>query len=74
MFSKLRFCFSIFTLNSTSDIACSTHFKNLSGPYFITYSSGSFAPDICNILTSHPMFCKISNPLNVAACPAPSES
>ena len=47
---------------------------NLPLPYLITYSSGSFAPSICKILTSHPRFLSISRPLIVAACPAPSES
>ena len=66
--------FKTFILNSTSEIAFCISKLNLAFPYFITNSSGSFAPCICNILTSHPIFTSISKPLNVAACPAPSES
>ena len=73
-FSKFRFFFNTFTLNSTKEIAFSTNRLNLPFPYFITYSSGSFAPSICRILTSQPIFFRISSPLSVAACPAPSES
>ena len=63
-----------FVLYSIKDIASPTAFWNFPLPYLITYSSGSFAPSNCKILTSHPKLLNISSPLIVAACPAPSES
>ena len=50
------------------------HFLNFSAPYLITYSSGSFASLICKTLISTPRFFRMSIPLKIAVCPAPSAS
>ena len=72
--SRFKSFFKFLILNSTSEIALSIYLFYLSGPYFRINSSGSFAPSICKILTSHPKFLNISRPLMVASCPAPSAS